>query len=67
MFVSIYFQKNSKNIKFNTKDITKYKVEKKYDLIVYLAGMASPEIYKKFPLDDYKKFNNYFAILQVRL
>jgi len=43
--------KNSKNIKFFKKDIISYKIKKKYDLIIYLAGMASPEIYKKFPLE----------------
>ena len=46
-------QKNllKNNINFYHKDIMKFKLKKKYDLIIFLAGIASPTIYKKFPLE----------------
>jgi UDP-glucuronate decarboxylase len=45
------FFKNTNKISFFKKDITKINIKKKYDIIIYLAGMASPEIYKKYPLE----------------
>lgn len=46
-------QKNyhKNKIKFYHIDIMKFKLKKKYDLIIFLAGIASPTIYKKFPLE----------------
>ena len=43
--------KNHKYIKFLRKDISKIKIKKKYDKIIFLAGIASPFIYKKYPLE----------------
>tara|TARA_B100001121_G_scaffold306375_1_gene325730 strand:+ start:131 stop:1174 length:1044 start_codon:yes stop_codon:yes gene_type:complete len=43
--------KNHKYIKFHRKDISKIKIKKKYDKIIFLAGIASPFIYKKYPLE----------------
>lgn len=40
----------SKNINFFKSDITIARIKKKYDYIIFLAGIASPWIYKKFPL-----------------
>lgn len=44
------FKKN-KNIKFFKGDIAKIQIKKKYDKIIFLAGIASPFIYKKYPLE----------------
>ena len=33
------------------KDINKIKVQKKYNIILFLAGIATPTIYKKYPLE----------------
>ena len=43
-------QKNllKKNINFYHIDIMKFKLKKKYDLIIFLAGITSPTIYKNF-------------------
>ena len=43
--------KYHKHIKFYRKDISKIKIKKKYDRIIFLAGIASPFIYKKYPLE----------------
>ena len=40
-----------KNIKFYNQDILKFDKKKKYDIIIFLAGIASPTIYKKFPIE----------------
>ena len=47
-----FFQKFnlSKEIKLFKNDIRTKKIKKKYDYIIFLAGIASPWIYKKFPL-----------------
>jgi|TARA_B110000003_G_scaffold184587_1_gene183519 UDP-glucuronate decarboxylase len=42
---------NKKKIKFFKADVSKFKFKKKYDIIIFLAGIASPFIYKKFPLE----------------
>jgi UDP-glucuronate decarboxylase len=44
-------KKFNKNIIFRRKNITNYKFKKKYDYIIYLAGIASPVIYKKYPME----------------
>ena len=44
-------EKNLKFIKFYKGDITKLNIKKKYNLIIFLAGIASPFLYKKFPLE----------------
>ena len=44
-------QNFNKKITFKKKDITNFKFKKKYDYIIYLAGIASPTIYKKYPLE----------------
>mgnify|MGYP001304472924 CR=1 FL=1 len=41
----------NKNIKFFNADINNIKINKNYDFIIYLAGIASPFIYKKYPLE----------------
>ena len=41
----------SKNISFYKKDINKIKFKKKYNIILFLAGIATPSIYKKYPLE----------------
>lgn len=41
----------NKNIKFFNEDINNIKLKKDYNIIIYLAGIASPFIYKKFPLE----------------
>ena len=43
--------KYHKHIKFYRKDISKIQIKKKYDKIIFLAGIASPFIYKKYPLE----------------
>lgn len=43
--------KSTKNIKFYKSNILDKNIKQKYDYIVYLAGMASPEIYKKYPIE----------------
>tara|TARA_B100000989_G_scaffold9547_1_gene6459 strand:- start:706 stop:1749 length:1044 start_codon:yes stop_codon:yes gene_type:complete len=43
--------KNHNYIKFYKKDISKIIIKKKYDKIIFLAGIASPFIYKKYPLE----------------
>ena len=40
----------AKQIKFYNADINNTILKKKYHFIIYLAGIASPFIYKKFPL-----------------
>lgn len=40
-----------KKFKFLKKDISMIKIIKQYDYILFLAGIASPYYYKKFPLD----------------
>ena len=42
---------NYKNIHFHHVDIINFNLKKKYDLIIFLAGIASPTIYKKYPLE----------------
>ena len=42
---------NKKKINFFKADVSKFKFKKKYDIIIFLAGIASPFIYKKFPLE----------------
>jgi len=44
------FKKN-KFIKFYKGDVSKIQIKKKYDKIIFLAGIASPFIYKKHPLE----------------
>ena len=44
-------EKRQKKIKFYNKDITKLNFKNKYDIIIFLAGIASPFIYKKYPLE----------------
>ena len=44
----------NKKITFQKKDISNYKFKKKYDYIIYLAGIASPTIYKKYPIETLK-------------
>ena len=41
--------KQNKYIKFFKGDIAKLQIKKKYDKIIFLAGIASPFIYKKYP------------------
>ena len=41
-----------KNIKFYKSDIMRYESKKKYNLIIFLAGIASPTIYKKYPIES---------------
>ena len=43
--------KNHNYIKFYKKDISKIIIKKKYDKIIFLAGIARPFIYKKYPLE----------------
>jgi UDP-glucuronate decarboxylase len=43
---------NKNFIKHYNMDILKFNKKKKYDLIIFLAGIASPTIYKKFPIDS---------------
>lgn len=43
-----------KNILFFKRDILKFDSKTKYDVIIYLAGIASPYLYKKFPFDTLK-------------
>lgn len=42
---------NNKFIKFYNLDINNVKISKKYNYIIFLAGIASPFIYKKYPLE----------------
>lgn len=42
--------KNNGKIKFYKADVSSYDFKKKYDVIIFLAGIASPFIYKKNPL-----------------
>ena len=42
---------NNKYISFFNADINNVKITKKYNYIIYLAGIASPFIYKKYPLE----------------
>lgn len=41
---------NNKNFKFITADVSNYVPKEKYDIIIFMAGIASPQIYAKFPL-----------------
>mgnify|MGYP001160094962 CR=1 FL=1 len=43
--------KFSDHIQYYHQDIMNYKITKKYDVIIFLAGIASPTIYKKHPLE----------------
>lgn len=43
---------NKKLIKFYHTDILKFNTKYKYDLVIFLAGIASPKIYKKFPIES---------------
>ena len=42
---------NKQNIRFYKGNVSKVKFKKKYDIIIFLAGIASPFIYKKYPLE----------------
>ena len=42
---------NKKKIIFYKGNVSNYNFKKKYDIIIFLAGIASPFIYKKFPLE----------------
>ena len=42
---------NKKKINFFKGNVSKIKLKKKYDIIIFLAGIASPFIYKKYPLE----------------
>ena len=42
--------KNKDKIKFYKADVSTHTFKKKYDIIIFLAGIASPFIYKKNPL-----------------
>ena len=42
---------NKYKIKFYKANVSKFKFKKKYDVIIFLAGIASPFIYKKYPLE----------------
>lgn len=42
---------NKNKILFHKGNVSNYKFRKKYDVIIFLAGIASPFIYKKFPLE----------------
>ena len=44
-------KKIRKNFTFYKTNINKFNLKKKYDLIIFLAGIADPSIYKKLPLD----------------
>jgi UDP-glucuronate decarboxylase len=46
-----YTLSDSKFIKFFNANINNIRIKKKYDYIIYLAGIASPFIYKKYPLE----------------
>ena len=51
--ISSFRQKKNKNkfINYFCEDLNKFKKRKKYDIVIFLAGIASPTIYKKFPLE----------------
>lgn len=42
----------NKSIKHYKTDVMKYNKKTKYDLIIFLAGIASPTIYKKYPIES---------------
>ena len=42
---------NNKSINFYNADINKIEFSKKYDIILFLAGIATPTIYKKYPIE----------------
>jgi len=44
-------QKKNSKFKFIHGDILRVNLNKKYDLIICLAGIASPSLYKKFPIE----------------
>ncbi len=44
--------KKNKDIKFYKSDIMKFETKKKYNFIIFLAGIASPTIYKKYPIES---------------
>ena len=46
------FITNKNFIKHYNMDIVKFNKKKKYDIIIFLAGIASPTIYKKFPIES---------------
>jgi UDP-glucuronate decarboxylase len=43
---------SNKNIKFYKNNVMKFNNKKKYDVIIFLAGIASPTIYKKYPIES---------------
>ncbi len=51
--ISSLKQKKNKNryINYYNEDLNNFKRKKKYDIIIFLAGIASPTIYKKHPLE----------------
>ncbi len=44
-------RKKSGYINYFSEDLIKFKKKRKYDIIIFLAGIASPTIYKKFPIE----------------
>jgi len=42
---------NKDKIKLYKANVSNHKFKKKYDIIIFLAGIASPFIYKKYPLE----------------
>ncbi len=42
---------NNKSINFYNADINRIEFSKNYDIILFLAGIATPTIYKKFPIE----------------
>jgi len=66
----IKLKKNSKNFKFYKKNLYKLKKKnipnKKFDYIIHLAGIPSPEFYKKFPLETtYLNAELYKELLEI--
>ena len=44
--------KKNKYIKFYKSDVMNFSSKKKYNIIIFLAGIASPTIYKKYPIES---------------
>ena len=44
--------KKNKYIKFYKSDVMNFSSKKKYDIVIFLAGIASPTIYKKYPIES---------------
>ncbi len=42
----------NQNINFYKTDVMKFNKNYKYDIIIFLAGIASPTIYKKYPIES---------------